>query len=366
MPRWHGTVGFRDARLVADAGAPDGALRYSARGRRPARAAGRLELGAGRRPVRCGDAASGSRTWSTWPPARAPRCCGCGAAGWWRPTSSTTRATGPGCWSGRSSRSPAPGCRARPATDDAFVEHLRRRGRRRVSSRRARTIRSLLAWGGGNELDLDGVPLDDAALTRAGRAARGRRPRSTPAGRGCRRRRPGRCSHIPAGRDRRCDRTASTTSTAPGSTRACARTTRCTTRGTALAHTEFGVEGMTNPRGRSAAWSPRGPMAGRPQQPGLPAPGRLVGQRAVRPAELRRAAADVECAAAARAGCCRPTGLAYAVEADRRRWPRCSMVLPWQLTESYPNAWCTSAVDHSRRPEARLPRGRRARSRRSG
>jgi beta-mannosidase len=41
------------------------------------------------------------------------------------------------------------------------------------------------------------------------------------------------------------------------------------------------------------------------------------------------------------------TGLGYAVEADRRRFPRCSMVLPWQLNESYPNAWCTSSVDHS-------------------
>jgi beta-mannosidase len=40
------------------------------------------------------------------------------------------------------------------------------------------------------------------------------------------------------------------------------------------------------------------------------------------------------------------TGLAYAVEADRRRSPRSSMVIPWQLNESYPNAWCTSVVDY--------------------
>src|SRR3982750_1275286 len=45
------------------------------------------------------------------------------------------------------------------------------------------------------------------------------------------------------------------------------------------------------------------------------------------------------------------TGLAYAVEADRRRFPYCSMVLPWQLNESYPNAFGTSCVDHRGDPK---------------
>jgi beta-mannosidase len=45
------------------------------------------------------------------------------------------------------------------------------------------------------------------------------------------------------------------------------------------------------------------------------------------------------------------TGLAYAIEADRRRSPRLSMVLPWQLGESYPNAWCTSVVDYRGEPK---------------
>jgi beta-mannosidase len=40
------------------------------------------------------------------------------------------------------------------------------------------------------------------------------------------------------------------------------------------------------------------------------------------------------------------TGLAYAVESDLRRAPHCSMVLPWQLAESYPNAWCTAAIEY--------------------
>jgi beta-mannosidase len=38
-------------------------------------------------------------------------------------------------------------------------------------------------------------------------------------------------------------------------------------------------------------------------------------------------------------------GLRYAVEATLRRAWHASGVLPWQLNEPFPNAWCTSAVD---------------------
>jgi beta-mannosidase len=41
-------------------------------------------------------------------------------------------------------------------------------------------------------------------------------------------------------------------------------------------------------------------------------------------------------------------GLRYAVEANRRRG---SGVIPWQFNESYPNAWCTCAVDHRGDPK---------------
>jgi beta-mannosidase len=44
-------------------------------------------------------------------------------------------------------------------------------------------------------------------------------------------------------------------------------------------------------------------------------------------------------------------GLRYAVEATRRRWPRNSGTIPWQFNESYPNAWCTAAVDHRGDPK---------------
>jgi beta-mannosidase len=44
-------------------------------------------------------------------------------------------------------------------------------------------------------------------------------------------------------------------------------------------------------------------------------------------------------------------GLRYAIEANRRRAPRQSGSIPWQLFESYPNAWCTAAVDHRGDPK---------------
>jgi beta-mannosidase len=41
-------------------------------------------------------------------------------------------------------------------------------------------------------------------------------------------------------------------------------------------------------------------------------------------------------------------GLRYAVEANRRRT---AGTIPWQFNESYPNAWCTSSVDHRGDPK---------------
>ncbi|HET7474373.1 MAG TPA: glycoside hydrolase family 2 TIM barrel-domain containing protein [Candidatus Limnocylindrales bacterium] len=44
-------------------------------------------------------------------------------------------------------------------------------------------------------------------------------------------------------------------------------------------------------------------------------------------------------------------GLRYAVEANRRRWPHNRGSIPWQLNESFPNAWCTAVVDHGGDPK---------------
>lgn len=120
--------------------------------------------------------------------------------------------------------------------------------------------------------------------------------------------------------------------------------------GTSLAHTEFGVEGMANrrsfesvvpdgqrwPLDRSSAvmrhlgeWWNNEPLV---QQ--------SFAHRLGDVAAVRRASQLLQA-----------TGLRYAVEADRRRAPRCSMVLPWQLAESFPNAWCTAVVDHLGEPK---------------
>ncbi|MCC3372394.1 glycoside hydrolase family 2 protein [Cohnella sp. REN36] len=44
-------------------------------------------------------------------------------------------------------------------------------------------------------------------------------------------------------------------------------------------------------------------------------------------------------------------GIRYAVEANRRRAPRCSGSLLWQLNEPYPNVSCTSAIDYFGNPK---------------
>ena len=115
--------------------------------------------------------------------------------------------------------------------------------------------------------------------------------------------------------------------------------------GTSLAHTEFGVEGMTGRRSHLALVP-----AEQRWPPGRDNPlSRHLGEwwnNAAQVAELLPGAdADLETLRAA-SQWLQATGLAVSVEGDRLRWPRCSMVLPWQLAESYPNTWCTAVVDY--------------------
>lgn len=129
--------------------------------------------------------------------------------------------------------------------------------------------------------------------------------------------------------------------------------------GTSLAHTEFGVEGMASMRSLRAIVP-----AGRRWPADLSNPVyRHLGQwwnnaglvadsfggRIADLARMQRASQWLQA-----------TGLQYAIEADRRRWPRCSMVLPWQLAESFPNAWCTSVVEWSGEAKPALHAARRA------
>ena len=108
-----------------------------------------------------------------------------------------------------------------------------------------------------------------------------------------------------------------------------------------LIHSEFGVEGMANdlsmiapehhwPADRSnpvyehlGAWWNNAPLV---QE--------VFGGRIEDVDTMRRASQWLQY-----------DGLRYAVEATIRRAWHASGVLPWQFNESFPNAWCTSAVD---------------------
>ena len=121
-------------------------------------------------------------------------------------------------------------------------------------------------------------------------------------------------------------------------------------RGTSLFNSEFGVEGMTNRRVHEATISPerrQPPTRANPVYRHLgdwwinePLVQEAFGGRLRGVEDLRRASQFLQA-----------EGLRYAVEANRRRWPRNSGSIPWQFNESYPNAWCTSAVDHRGDPK---------------
>ncbi len=220
-----------------------------------------------------------------------------------------------------------------PSTDAGFVEVMRREATAVIPARAHHP--SLLAWGGGNELAADGAPLDETGSPVL--AALRERVRRLDPGRGW-------FPTSPNGASGRGDVHGPWEYQGLREQQARYDDLLC------LAHTEFGVEGMTNrraldrlvaepdrwPADRSNAvyrhlgdWWNNAPMV---QE--------CFGHRIRDLDTLRRASQLLQA-----------TGLAYAVEAGRRRYPRQSMVLPWQLDESYPNAWCTSCVDHLGEPK---------------
>jgi beta-mannosidase len=130
--------------------------------------------------------------------------------------------------------------------------------------------------------------------------------------------------------------------------------------GTCLLHSEFGVEGMANRRTLERLvpeTSQRWPAhRGNPVYAHLgawwnnePLVQEAFGGRLDTVDALRRASQHLQY-----------DGLRYAVEANRRRAFRSSGVLPWQFNESYPNAWCTAAVDHRGDPKPAYHGVRRA------
>ncbi|NDL60512.1 glycoside hydrolase family 2 protein [Phytoactinopolyspora mesophila] len=238
------------------------------------------------------------------------------------------------------------GMQSAPSTSPGFVEHLREEARVVVPSRTHHP--ALLMWGGGNELEDDHGPLNETrslALTalrdEVARLDPGRHwVPTSPTG-------PvfhNRLDVIDVRPDDMHD------VHGPWEHQGLEAHYTLYNQGRALAHTEFGVEGMANRR----LWRSLVPAADRwPTGRDNPVYRHLgdwwnntevvqdcFGGRLRTPDQVRRASQFLQA-----------TGLAYAVEADRRRWPRSSMVIPWQLAESYPNGWCTAVIDHSGEPK---------------
>lgn len=337
---WSGTVGFRTARLVANAGAPAGARGYTA------------EVNGVRLPLVGWNWAPADAQYGAVPPARVRHLVDLAA----RSGAALLRVWGGGLveteelydacdragllvWQEFSQSSS--GMQSAPATDAAFVDLLRREAAALVPARTHHP--SLLLWGGGNELDEGGVPLDEdrspalAALRdEVARLDPGRSWLPTsPTGPAFHHR----ADVIAAAPDDQHD------VHGPWEHQGLTGQHALADAGTCLAHSEFGVEGMVNrrlldhlvpaadvwPLDRSnpvhrhlGEWWDNAPLV---QE--------CFGGRLADVEGYRRASQHLQA-----------TGLAYAVEADRRRWPRCSLVLPWQLAESYPNTWCTAVVDH--------------------
>jgi beta-mannosidase len=120
-------------------------------------------------------------------------------------------------------------------------------------------------------------------------------------------------------------------------------------RGSSLLHSEFGVEGITNPRTLNATIAPEH------QQPvSLANPNWFhLGAWWVWPEkwnDIFGGLADID-QSVRLVQFLQFEGLRYAVEADRRRWPHNSGTIPWQFNEPYPMAACTSAVDYYAEPK---------------
>jgi beta-mannosidase len=237
------------------------------------------------------------------------------------------------------------GAESVPATDPAFVDRMTREAEAIVPLRRNHP--SLVAWCGGNELADGAGPLDERSAVLAGLREVVERldpdrawfP-SSPSGRQFL----NRLDAIAADPDGLHD------VHGPWEHQGLRDHTTLCDRGTSLLHSEFGVEGMTNRRVHEALIRPEHRWPASRENPVYRHLGdwwnneRLVqasfGGRLADLETLRRASQHLQA-----------DGLRYAVEANRRRAWRQSGSLPWQLNESYPNAWCTSAVDHHGDPK---------------
>lgn len=337
---WSGRTGFRTVRMLPNPGAPAGARPYTAEVNgtivplvgwnwAPVDALhGDVSPGRVRHLVGLA-AASGARVLRVWggglleTPEFYDACDEAGLLVWQEFSQSSS------------------GFQSAPAADAQFVAMMVAEAEVVVPPRRRHP--SLLMWGGGNELEVDGVPADEqtspvlAALRDAvARLDPGRHWVATsPTGPAF----GNRLDVIEADPDGQHD------VHGPWEHQGLEAHYRLYNAGTSLAHTEFGVEGMANARSFEAV-VPEGERwpcdRSNPVMRHLgewwnnePVVQEAFGHRLTDVTAVRRGSQLLQA-----------TGLQYAVEADRRRSPRCSMVIPWQLAESFPNAWCTAVVDH--------------------
>jgi beta-mannosidase len=208
-----------------------------------------------------------------------------------------------------------------PSADPEFVERMAEDARALVP--RLRHHPSLAVWGGGNELDGDDSTPVLSALREVVRELD-----------------PGRAwlPTSPLGQD---------DVHGPWEHQGLARHNGHYEEQTSLLHSEFGVEGMTNRRALAALVDEEQRWPAERTNPvyehlgawwnNAPLVQEIFGGRITDVETMRRASQWLQY-----------EGLRYAVEATLRRG---AGTIPWQLNESYPNAWCTAAVDHHGDPK---------------
>jgi beta-mannosidase len=208
-----------------------------------------------------------------------------------------------------------------PSDDPDFVRTMAEDARQIVPRRRARP--SLAVWCGGNELDGDDSTPVLAALKRVVRELDPQRPwlATSPLG----------DADVHGPWEHQGLR---------------AHNEHYDTR-TSRLHSEFGVEGMTNRRALDALIAPEHRWPADRTNPVYEHLGAWWNNAPLVQAAFGGRIEDVETMRRC-SQWLQYEGLRYAVEATLRRG---AGAIPWQLNESYPNAWCTCSVDHRGDPK---------------
>ena len=233
-----------------------------------------------------------------------------------------------------------------PSDEPSFVDHMAREARAIIPLRAHHP--SLALWCGGNELsDAEGLPLTEAHPVL--RVLQDEVRRADP-GRGW-------LPTSPSGP--RFDNTLDAIAEDPDSLhdvhgpwehQGLAEQHALANATTNLLHSEFGVEGMTNPETLRVTITDPALWTADRSDPVLAHRGAWWNNR---PFVERLFGPDLSLEELARASQhLQADGLRTLIEGDRRRWPRAAGMLPWVFNEPFPNAWSNAAVDYFGRPKA--------------